>query len=348
MAPSSKNFNLPWHQHQQYWIAIYPAGDFTAPVQAALAKAGLKAAGDGLAVQAARHWKPKWDEVYQILSQAGATDGVEVAVVPSLDPAEGIPIARRTVAAMQKVSESLWLGDALLEERIVCYLQPVLVQPDKVFGYESFARVHAPDGSVISGDRIIAAARALGIEYTIDRRLQVQAIQTFMASSFDGFLFVNFLPGFIHRPAVYLEDLSETVKYFGIAPRHIVLDFKAETPRDVAQLRNVCEYGRMRGYSVALDDIASVDGAKKLMAEIRPDFVKIDMQLVRHVAEAGARQTIRSIVDLVHGAGGSAIGEGVETEEIYQLLRALNVDLFQGYYFSPPMPVEKALKKAIS
>jgi EAL domain-containing protein (putative c-di-GMP-specific phosphodiesterase class I) len=48
----------------------------------------------------------------------------------------------------------------------------------------------------------------------------------------------------------------------------------------------------------------------------------------------------------VHAIGATVIGEGIETEEVHQALRALGVDLFQGYLFSPPMPVEAALKKS--
>ena len=67
---------------------------------------------------------------------------------------------------------------------------------------------------------------------------------------------------------MYLEGLSETAKGFGIVAKHIVLDFtKSETPRDIAHMRNVCEYGRSRGYSIALDDIASVENAKKLLVQ---------------------------------------------------------------------------------
>src|SRR5256885_879724 len=78
------------------------------------------------------------------------------------------------------------------------------------------------DGSILAGDKIIPASKALGIEHMIDRHLQVQAIKTFVSSAFNGFLFVNFFPGFIHRPSVYLEGLSETVKSFGVVPKHIV------------------------------------------------------------------------------------------------------------------------------
>lgn len=341
---SLKNFNLPWHQHDRYGITVYAkSGEFSVGTLELLQKAGLLRQPDGgLGMHVPRDWKPVWDMLHELLKQSGALTELTVAITAD----EETSAERKSPEAVHALAQSLWLGDALLENRVICYLQPVVSARDKIFGYESFARVKTVDGNVIAGDKIMAASKILGIEYAIDRHLHIQAIKTFVSSAFSGFLFVNFFPGFIHRPAVYLEGLSETAKSYGIISKHIVLDFtRSELPRDIAHLKSVCEYGRSRGYSVALDDIESLEGAKKLLPEIRPDFVKLDMRLVHHVADAATRETIHQIVELVHANGGTVIAEGVESDEMYQALRQLGVDLYQGYLFSPPMPVEIALQR---
>ncbi len=342
---SVKSFNLVWNQHDRYWIRLYSvASELPAEAREALQKLGMQPQPDGsLGIETPRDWKPVWDSIQAALEQTQALAEVEVSVAPVGD---AVP-ERKSPAAIRAIADSLWLGDALLGDRIMCYLQPVLSARDQVFGYESFVRAKSPTGEIIAGDRIIAASRVLGIEYMIDRHLHVQAIRTFVSSQFNGFLFVNLFPGFIHRPAVYLEGLSETAKNFGIVAKHIVLDFtQSETPRDLAHLRNVCDYARSRGYSIALDDIMSVDNANKLVAEVRPDFVKIDMKLARRVTDSAKREVIRQIVELVHAAGGTVIAEGVETEEMHRKLKELRIDLFQGFLFSPPMPVETAIQRS--
>ena len=347
-SPPTKTFNLPWHQYDQYWISVATkAGHLPVTLMQALKTAGMQLLGNAMVMQTDRNWKKHWDAVYAVLLKAHMLDDAQVAVTPGAQMPSGNAVDWRNTVTVQHIAESLWLGDALLEDRILCYLQPVVSGRDKIFGYESFARVQMPDGAVISGDKIILASRALNIEYMIDRHLHVQAITTFVCSDFDGFLFVNLFPSFIHRPAVYLEGLSETAKGFGIISKHVVLDFtRSESPRDVIALKNICEYGKSRGYSIALDDIESLDGAKKLVPDIRPDFVKIDMKLARKVEEADKRAAIGRIVELVHANGGTVIAEGVETEVIYQALKTLGVDLFQGYYFSPPVPVEAVVSRS--
>lgn len=355
MTDTSKKFNLPWHQHERYWLIIYAKhNQFDPRLLHELKDTGLapapgtdSAKPSMLVMQAGKQWAQAWTPVYRVLSARNADAVVDVALTSGMELPDPAFIRRQTIGAVQAIADNMWLGDALLEDRILCYLQPVLSAADKVFGYESFARVAASDGSVIAGDRIVTASKALGIEYMIDRHLQVQAIKTFMSSQFNGFLFINFFPGFIHRPSVYLEGLGETVKSFGVVPKHIVLDFtKSETPYDIMHLKSVCEYGRSCGYSIALDDIESIQCMHRLFPEIKPDFVKIDMRLVHKLADAQNRETIRQIVDMAHSSQATVIGEGVETDDMYQQLKLLGVDLFQGYLFSPPLPVDVALKRS--
>ncbi len=344
-----KTFHLPLHQGEHYWLCFYGVdGDVSSTLGSALTQLGAMPGNGGFLMRTGTQWKKSWDGIYGALRQMGALDKIEAALSYSDGaPANKQEASCKSMEAMQGIADSLWLGDALLENRVVCYLQSVHSSKERIFGYESFARVKMADGKVIGGMQIMAASKALGIEHMIDRHLHVEAIKTFAASAFNGFLFVNFFPGFIHRPAVYLEGLSETAKQFGVVSKHIVLDLtNAEKPRDMAHIKSVCEYGRSRGYSVALDDVASVDVAQKMIGEVRPDFVKIDMHLVRDVATGVTRDTIRTIVEMVHGAGGTVIAEGVETEEIFTALKTLGVDLFQGYLFSAPEPVEMALKRS--
>jgi EAL domain-containing protein (putative c-di-GMP-specific phosphodiesterase class I) len=350
MSSPVKQYNLPWNQHDQYWISLFAKSPLAAHVQLSLQQIGFKSDPHGMTVQTGKEWKPVWDDAYSVISGASCEEAIEVSITHGDAPSSSRATAEyRTPQQIQAIAQSLWLGQALLDDTIMCYLQPVLSSRDQVFGYESFARARTADGNIVDGRAVMDASKALGIEYTVDRHLHVQAIMTFVLSNFTGFLFVNLFPGFIQRPAVYLEGLGETVKNFGVIPKHIVLDFtRAETARDLGHLKSVCDYARSKGYSIALDDIESMEGARKLVPEIKPDFVKIDMNLVRVAGAQGKREIISNIVEISHAAGASVIAEGVETEATHQQLRSLGVDLFQGYLFSPPIPVEAVVKKSVN
>lgn len=293
-------------------------------------------------------WSAAWAAISEAISQQNLRDKLQVALVAALntpEPSE-IEFAKRSVAAIDAIAGGMWLGDALLEERVMCYLQPVLDTRGNVFGFESFVRARGVDGKVIGGDKVVAASKALGIEYLIDRHLHVEAIRTFTSCGGNGALFVNFFPGFIHRPAVYLEGLSDAVRSQGLIAKNVVLDFtRSETPKDINHLRSVVEYCRSRGFAIALDDLVSVEVAARLVTEIRPDYVKIDRALVNQVATPIGRSTIEQIASLAHSHGGVLVAEGVETEDQHGALKRCGVDLFQGYLFSPPVSAEDITAK---
>jgi EAL domain-containing protein (putative c-di-GMP-specific phosphodiesterase class I) len=342
--PKQKSFNLPYLQHDSYWLSLFAASGLLSPdVSDKLQSIGYKRGVDGRwVIQTPSTWAELWGVTYAILEKAKLADAMEASLTADSDLPTPESGERKKIVAIQVIAENLWLGEALRDDRMMCYFQPIIGEKQKIFGFESFVRVRDLDGKIIGGDKIIKASQALNIEHMIDRHLHVQAVQTFADSNCSGFLFVNFFPGFIHRPAVYLEGLSEAAKMFGIVPKHLVLEFtRCETARDMKHLKNVCDYARLQGYSIALDDITTVESAKKLVAEIRPDFVKIDSQHLGKLDAVPTRNAIRQIVDLVHAIGSTIIAEGVETEEAYEQLKALGVDLFQGYYFSPPAPISK-------
>ena len=55
---------------------------------------------------------------------------------------------------------------------------------------------------------------------------------------------------------------------------------------------------------------------------------------------------VRSLVELGHNLGMHVVAEGVETEEIAELLRAAGADLLQGYLFARPQPLEQIVAPA--
>lgn len=346
---SATAFNLPYNQSSHYWLAVFTPAESDA-LRAALLAAGMKPLSWRMSMYMQRisgPWLAAWKSVYQMLQAHDMQTAAEVALIPGDEEPgwEELNFARKPAATLDAVAESLWLGQAMTDDRLVCYMQPVLDKRGKVFGYESFARVEA-EGGVIGGGKIIAASRSLNVEYVLDRHLHVKAITSFISSDLEGFLFINFVPGFIHRPEKYLEGLTDTAKFHGMPAKQLVLDFThSELSRDPAHVKSIFDYCRSKGYSLSLDDISSVPLAKKILDTIHPDFIKLDVKLVGEIGEATQQRIIGELVTLAHGAGATVLAEGVETQAIHDELLKAGVDLFQGYLFSPPVAVS-ALKRA--
>ncbi|MBP7296279.1 MAG: EAL domain-containing protein, partial [Acidobacteria bacterium] len=69
----------------------------------------------------------------------------------------------------------------------------------------------------------------------------------------------------------------------------------------------------------------------------QPDFVKLDMQIVRGIESRGPRQAIvRGILRTCRDLGIDVVAEGVETPDEYAWFRSEGIELFQGFLFARP------------
>ena len=116
-------------------------------------------------------------------------------------------------------------------------------------------------------------------------------------------------------------------------------DHRARPVADYRVLRDAI--GRL-GDSVrtAVDDAGAGIANFAHIVELRPDFVKLDIGLVRGVnADLGRQAIVVAMRHFARTAGCRLIAEGVETEAEAKSLAALGVDFGQGYFYGRPEPV---------
>ena len=303
----------------------------------------------GLAV--GEDWTVAWNQLAAELFPLAAGSHLRAAVIAANEMPElqEIELSLRPAAEVDAVARNLWFARYLEESRLLCFMQRVIDRRGKQVGHEAFARMQAPDDSIVGGGAIMQAAQALHLEYQVDRLMHKQAIQCFVEGDLEGHLFINFLTGFIHRPEVYLEGLSQAVERLHVLPRLVALDVPlGDYAKDTAKLKSIAEYCRKRGFALSLDDVMSPEGLADLLRDIKPAFVKLDAKLSAVMQDAKRRHSVLEIVRLAHGAGATVLAEGVESEALHQAYLAADVDMFQGYLFGKPerCPPLKKDKKA--
>jgi EAL domain-containing protein (putative c-di-GMP-specific phosphodiesterase class I) len=95
--------------------------------------------------------------------------------------------------------------------------------------------------------------------------------------------------------------------------------------------------GRARGIRFALDDVGAGYAGLAALALLAPEFVKVDMALVRDCDSDPAKQAvIAALVQYAQRAGAAVIAEGVETTNESRVVCDLGVDLLQGFLFDRP------------
>jgi EAL domain-containing protein (putative c-di-GMP-specific phosphodiesterase class I) len=112
---------------------------------------------------------------------------------------------------------------------------------------------------------------------------------------------------------------------------------ETEAISDAARARERIQRLRAYGCRVALDDLGSGYSSLNLLAQLEPDFVKLDMELVRGIEREGrVARLIQHLLEFCRGEGLVTIAEGIETEAELHVVRELGVDFVQGFLVGRP------------
>lgn len=91
------------------------------------------------------------------------------------------------------------------------------------------------------------------------------------------------------------------------------------------------------GFKVCLDDFGAGSASFQYLHKLNVDYVKLDGEYVKDILTNKRNQTmIKSMAGLCADLGISMVAERVETEKEAALLRSLQVQYGQGYWFGKP------------
>ena len=103
---------------------------------------------------------------------------------------------------------------------------------------------------------------------------------------------------------------------------------------------------RKYGFEVEIDDFGSGYSSLNMLKDISADVLKIDMGFLRASEnEVKGQDILESIIELANKLGMKVITEGVEKKSQLDMLSMMGCKMFQGYYFSKPIPVDEFEEK---
>ncbi|MGP0066319.1 MAG: EAL domain-containing protein [Isosphaeraceae bacterium] len=236
-----------------------------------------------------------------------------------------------------------WFIEMLEENRLTCFFHPIVIaeDPSEVFAYECLLRGQATDGSLVSPVALYDVARDADLLFNLDRAARLTAIKKAAEHGLDASgtrLFINFNPTSIYDPVYCLRSTVAAINATAFDPQRIVFEVvESDQIEDLGHLARIADYYRGSGFKIALDDLGSGYGSLNLLGALRPDFVKLDMQLVRGVDRDPFKAGIvRKLLEMARDLGIGTVAEGIETEEEWAWVREHGADYVQGYLFASP------------
>jgi EAL domain-containing protein (putative c-di-GMP-specific phosphodiesterase class I) len=212
--------------------------------------------------------------------------------------------------------------------------QPIVdLHERRIVGHEALVR--GPDGA---GAAQVLAQVTPATLYAFDQACRVKAIELASRLGMAGQLSINFLPNAVYEPRACIRATLEAAARSGFDPRRLTFEVvESEALAEPAHLRRIVQEYRRQGFAVALDDFGTCYSGLARLADLRPDIVKLDRELVRDCDRDTLRLAIvASVIALGRSIGTRIVLEGVERTGEAEALRAVGGRYMQGFLFAKP------------
>ena len=210
--------------------------------------------------------------------------------------------------------------------------QPIVRSQDgAVFGYEALMRTSEP--TLPAPGLLLDAAERLHRTADLGRTVRSRASLPFSDAPAGALLFVNLHPEDLLDPMLY--DPGSALS--GFAPRTVLEITERAAISDLGALPERVQRLRELGFRIAVDDLGAGYSGLTSFAALAPEFVKLDMSLIRDVDKDSMRQRIvRSMASLCREVGAQVVAEGIEREAERDTVVSLGCDYVQGYFVARP------------
>ena len=238
---------------------------------------------------------------------------------------------------------------ALRNGEFVAYFQPKYdVKTEKISGAESLVRWINPDGSMVMPGEFIPLYERDGLIVKLDEYI-FRYVCEFQRERMENGeelipVSVNLSRASIHHSGV-AERYMEIIKENGIPFSCVPIELTETATLNRVVIRDFTERLVNAGFALHMDDFGAGYSSLITLSELPFDTMKIDKSLIDGISQQKGRIVVLQGIILGHGLGMKVVAEGVESAEQVELLREMECDDIQGFYYSRPLPRDEFVKK---
>ncbi len=246
-----------------------------------------------------------------------------------------------------RTQEEKDLSLALPRDQLELYYQGQVDAAGTVQGAEVLVRWNHPDRGLVSPLDFIPLAEKTGLIVSLGRQVLYKACEQLsawstQAATADLTLSVN----------VSVQEFEETdfvsntlaiIKQTGVDAKKLKLELTENLLiLDTDEILKKMLALKKQGVSFSLDDYGTGFSSLSYLKSLPFSQLKIDRSFVSHMAKnLKDAKIVKSTILLGQDLGLDVIAEGVETQQQLDFLQIHKCQLFQGYLFSKPLPINE-------
>ena len=240
---------------------------------------------------------------------------------------------------------SAQIEKAIEEKQVQPYLQPIVDNNGQIIGAEALIRWDHPKEGFLQPETFIPTFEKNGMIADLDKfiwRSACEILSTWTGEKANLFISINISPKDFLFMDVFAE-INALIEEFNIEPSRLRIEItETVMMTEVENRMAILNRFRESGFIVEMDDFGSGYSSLNQLKDMPLDVLKIDMKFLSSSKNSQKAEIIlRNVLKLSGDLGLSALTEGVETEDQYNMLSQMGCNLFQGYFFAKPMTVDE-------
>lgn len=243
--------------------------------------------------------------------------------------------AARGAEQWERTRKVSGLKSTIRDGAVFIEYHPIIVtETEEVYGFEALARGMRRE--LRSPEILFEVAEEANLVWELSRLLRRRAVEGILDELKEGqYLFLNIDPHDFDDPAFRNLDPAD----LGIDdPSRVVLEITERTAiKDYPRFQEYLKSFRDRGFRFAVDDAGSGYAGLGSIANLAPDYIKLDISLISNIDTNFLKQNlVETLVQFANTHGAKVVAEGVERREEFETVKQLGVHLTQGFLFHKP------------
>ena len=246
--------------------------------------------------------------------------------------------ASRSLEERERARRVTDLKTSLRDRAVYVDYHPIVIASTReIFGYEALARGRMR--TLRSPEVMFDVAAEADLIWELSRLCRARALEGMEQRLEPGqLLFLNVDPHDFADPAFNEHEVAE--------PSRVVIEITERTAiKDYPKFRERLKAFREMGYRFAVDDAGSGYAGLGSIANLEPDFIKLDISLINAIDTNFIKQNlVQTMVRFADDHGAMVIAEGVERAEEFAAVQELGVHLVQGFFLHRPQSASSPIK----
>ncbi len=218
--------------------------------------------------------------------------------------------------------------------------QPIFSRTGKVIGTEALVRIHTIAQGQIRPDIFFHSKKYNFIDQlNVELLSRAIHIRNFSISPYrESQLFLNLLPEagqFIVENGTLTQRLSDRLQQLNLKTPQIVMEVLEDESNNELSLQNAAHHLSKIGFHIAIDDYGTHSSNCERVTLLSPDIIKFDRSLLQKYM-SGDKLPLLKAIEVAKEANAKTVIEGIETEQQFEAMRRLDLNMYQGYYLGTP------------